>query len=175
MKTMEKHLEKLLDEKRRQSATDRSKLEARKADWLSRISKLYDQIEEWLQPLVEKKHIDPPSRQRYEIREQLLGTYPSEKLTIRFYNGKIIELLPQGLHIAGANGRIDMDMGGYLVTILGREDGSGWDFIEALGGRPIGGVAVRGRYLPSSRPGQELLPFTRENFEGLLAKFVEGF
>lgn len=157
---MEKRLEQILEEKSRMSGADRERLEKSKEEWIARIESLYREIEGWLKPLVDKGQLDIQPRD-YEITEEMFGTYFPRKLNIRFkLNGRLVELLPKGRHIVGANGRIDMHLGGKIVMILGKENGAGWEFVEAFGG-------------PGRGPSH--LPLTRENFESLLADFAQSF
>ena len=153
---MSKNLENLLIEKR-QEFDKNSEFHIEKRDeWISRIEALINQIENWLKPLSTKGHFQI-SRQNLEISEETYGKYKALSLVIGFFNGQAIKIIPKGLGVIGVNGRVDVEMGGRQVMIVGMPDGNTWEFAE--------------------RDGRQInrFPFNRENFEDLISVFVSEF
>ena len=149
-------LEKLLEEKRRE-ASDRSlSLGSRKDDWIRRTEELFTQIETWLSPLKANSHLDW-SYELTRLGEEPIGVYQVKSMRIVFFNGRTITIIPRGLFVVGANGRVDIDLGYKTVMIAGKQDGSGWEFNERVEGR-----------LTS-------YDFSRANFELILSDFASRF
>lgn len=148
-------LERVLEEKRKAMEENGRDWEERKKDWLSRIASLYDMIESWLTPLVEKKYITI-TRGWLSVFEELLGSYEAQTMSIKFFSGEIIKLVPKGLHVIGGNGRVDMKIGLREIMIVGKDEKPGWFFAERI-----------------SRGQPKSFDFNQENFENLLYEFVE--
>ena len=148
-------LERVLEEKKKAMEENGRNWEERKKDWVSRIDSLYDMIESWLTPLVEKKYITI-TRGQLSVFEELLGSYEAPTMSIKFFSGEIIKLVPKGLHVIGGNGRVDMKIGLREIMIVGKDEKPGWFFAERI-----------------SRGQPKSFDFNQENFENLLYEFVE--
>ena len=149
-------LEKLLEEKRRE-ASDRSlSLGSRKDDWIHRTEELFTQIEKWLSPLKANGHLDW-SYELIRLQEEPIGVYQVKSMRVVFFNGRTTTITPRGLFIVGANGRVDVDLGYKTVMIVGRQDGSSWEFNERVEGRLVS------------------YEFSRANFETILSEFASRF
>lgn len=149
-------LEKLLDEKRKQSESRRATSVDEKSEWISRLDALFQKIQGWLEPLVEKGHVTLRLGQ-IKLEEEPFGPYLVPWLRITFYNGRSIELKPAGWFVVGAKGRVDMDLGTREVQIVGGNERGVWEIVTHGG-------------LLYGRP-----QLTQENFEQLMAEFVSGF
>jgi hypothetical protein len=154
--TVPRNLEKLLDEKRKQTESRRAAFVDEKNEWIQRLDTLFQTIQSWLDPLVKKGHVSLRLG-RIGLEEEPFGPYLVPWLRITFYNGRAIELKPAGWFVVGAKGRVDMDIGTRDVKIVGGEKKDEWD-IAANGGFQQGRI-----------------PLTRENFEQLVAEFVSSF
>ncbi len=74
------------------------------AKFLSRLSDLYSNISNWVQPQYLRV-----VRFNMKLNEEAYGKYDVEKLSIIDANGKRIgELLPVGASVIGAEGRVDL-------------------------------------------------------------------
>lgn len=153
---MSKNLETLLNEKRQEFDNNSEVYSERRDEWISRVETLLNNIEEWLKPLSKKGHFQI-RRQKLEISEETYGEYKALSLVIGFFNGQFIKIVPKGLGVVGVNGRVDMEMGGRQVMIVGMPDGTTWEFAE--------------------RDGRQInrFPFNKENFEDLISVFVSEF
>lgn len=77
-------------------------------DWQSRVSALYDQLCEWL-----PKHLRTDRQSTVPMHEDLMKKYgvPETELPIlNIYNDDrwVAKVVPRGLWIIGANGRLDL-------------------------------------------------------------------
>ena len=149
-------LEELLAKKKHDVNNEAKQWEEKKEEWIARIDRLYQDIEDWLSPLVEKEYlhveyVDIP------LSEELLGRYIVKKMMIIFFNEEKIEIEPWGLNITGANGRVDIKLGLRNIMIIGNDDAS-WMFAERLGrGQP------------------HTWDFNHDSFEEILKNFIEAF
>ena len=77
----------------------------KKDDWLTKLNKLYTDIEFWLndleQDVVSIKSVDK------EINEEYIGIYTAKKMILRIADEQIV-LDPVGTLLIGAAGRVDM-------------------------------------------------------------------
>jgi len=79
-------------------------------------------------------------------------------MEIIFFNNEKVELIPIGLHVIGAKGRIDLKMGERKIMIVGSPNRSGWRFAEREGrGKPKTWI------------------FDEDNFTEILTEFAEEF
>lgn len=182
---MSKSLRDVLAEKK--NAEREPDLEVRKQDWLERLSDLYSQIETWLQDLQRDNYLTLAYR-RIEIIEELLGRYNARKMIIEFYNKRRIELIPKGLHIIGANGRVDMvfDSLDRDIKIIGRPKSNEWDLAIGFGAdlTTTEGLSPQeihdkeysqGWKLDASPERYRITKLTRPVFESLVSDFVRTF
>lgn len=78
-------------------------------------------------------------------------------LVIKFFNGQTMKFEPI-LNIVGAYGRIDMTLGLHKVMIVLKEKKGYWIFAEQY-----------------NREEPTIYKFNQENFEQLMADFIEDF
>lgn len=101
----------VLEELARDKLT-REQVELRVGDWLERLRNLRAQIEEWLyQPEFELLVIE--DREPATMNEELMqrfGVRPREMPVFDIKSGsqRVMRVLPKGLWIVGANGRVDL-------------------------------------------------------------------
>ena len=112
----------VLDELSREDELDRGDIEKRIVDWKARISGLYDRIERWLPPGFAADRVGT-----VPMREKLMGRYdvPDTVLPILNVskNGRgIAKVVPGGLWIIGANGRLDLHVGEDHYLIVDRAE-----------------------------------------------------
>jgi len=118
---------------------------------------LYDQIQDWLKPLHEKGYVKF-RREGNPIEEELLGPYIAPSLIVEFEDRSEMQLLPVGLYVVGASGRVDVMMNarGRDIAIVGKPDTGEWEFAERK----------EGKY--------QRFPFTKENLEQIIADAIAG-
>ena len=63
-----------------------------------------------------------------DLREELLGPYTTWTLTIEAPAGAKVQVRPKGLHVVGANGRVDFSLGPKQVMLVRRENGQ-WSWV----------------------------------------------
>lgn len=99
-------------------AVDKTRIEERVADWKLRINNLYTLIQEWLVD-TDYKLKTGPKQTMYEPLMEEFGVLPTEVNTADIYKGKkkVLAVIPKGLWIIGANGRIDL-LSGKGASIL---------------------------------------------------------
>ena len=78
----------------------------RRADWLQELQELYAQMERHLQPYTQAGEIQV-ERTPIQLREDHLGTYDAEQLTLKIGREKIVAK-PIGTLLIGASGRVDL-------------------------------------------------------------------
>jgi len=100
--------------------------EARKDKWISEVTKLYDQIKEWLAPL-EKDAIVRYSTLTMTLQEDPIGSYQVDVLML-LVGKQRVEFRPKGTLIVGANGRVDIQ-GPRAVRTIVLQDGQ-WLIVE---------------------------------------------
>jgi hypothetical protein len=106
-------------------ATLTPELEARRDDWVRRVTALVEQISQW-----SRGANWPVEIGRETIDERLLGRYEAPVARITLPPGDLPEravlVVPIGLHIVGGDGRVDLE--GYptlsRVKLIGAD--SGW-------------------------------------------------
>jgi hypothetical protein len=77
--------------------------ETNRRDWVNRVERLVDQISQWA-----KAENWTFERREKPITEHLLGTYGLPELVIHVPGGQLV-VNPIGLHVAGGNGRVDLE------------------------------------------------------------------
>lgn len=95
----------------------------RRDDWIHRVNDLVDEVERWTATEGWTAH-----RGEAQLRERLLGEYVLPTLQIRTPAGDLF-LKPVALHVAGADGRVDLEAWPTLnrVKLVGRE--GGWQIV----------------------------------------------
>ena len=153
---MSTHLEEILDKKKKQMEEQGKNWDAERNQWLKKTKGLFDIIKKWISPLEVKGYISI-STSDHTITEQLLGTYHAPVLTITFFSGEKVHLVPKGLNIISGKGRVDLKFGMREIMIVGQDEDPGWFFAEREG---------RGK------PRQ--FDFNKENFEQLMREYLES-
>jgi len=92
---------------------------ARKDRWISEITRLYDQIKEWLAPL-EKDEVVRYSTLTMTLQEDPIGSYQVDVLML-LVGKQRVEFRPKGTLIVGANGRVDIQGPRAMRTIVLRD------------------------------------------------------
>ena len=91
------------------------------------------------------------------ITEELLGTYNAPAMTIVFFTGEKVHLIPKGLYVIAGKGRVDLKLGQREIMIVGQDEEPGWFFAEREGhGKP------------------KTFEFNKENFDQLLQDYLES-
>jgi hypothetical protein len=99
-------------------------LQARRDDWVRRVTALVEQIAEWSREARWRVELG-----RESIDERLLGRYEAPTARVTLPPGDLPEravmVVPVGLHVAGGDGRIDLE--GYptlsRVKLIGVREG----------------------------------------------------
>ncbi|MCP4108955.1 MAG: hypothetical protein GY749_26060 [Desulfobacteraceae bacterium] len=107
-----------LEEKLKKISQNRKKKDSeinwdKKRDtWIDQVSKLYEDIEKWLETYIEKNYI---SLHFYEIAlsEENIGKYDISVLELDLGEPSVV-FRPVGANIIGADGRVDVYMNGHL-------------------------------------------------------------
>ena len=86
-----------------QAVQDPVKLKTRRAQWITRVDTLVSQIAKW--SAAENWSVDKSQK---SIHESLLGDYVVPTLRIRLPAGEV-HVNPVGLHVMGADGRVDLE------------------------------------------------------------------
>lgn len=152
--SLEDKLKKLKDEKK-EVQIDWAK---KKGDWIQSVSRLYDQIQEWLGDLIGQGYVGS-IREGIAVTEQSIGPYQIEKLEIQF-GGRRAIFEPVGTNIIGGNGRIDLFLSGakalgyMLILVQGAENNDEW-------------------YLVDRKKRQEKKLLTKEIIEGLMEEWLD--
>jgi hypothetical protein len=129
---MQNLLQEVLSQKKSELEAERPKWDERRTEWITRVNNLFLLIQNWLKSLEDSGYMKI-SLSDISISEELLGTYSLQKMTITFFNTEKVYLIPIGLHIIGAKGRIDMILGTRKIMIVGNIKDSGWMFSERHG------------------------------------------
>jgi len=153
----------LVEQKQQKFLQQREDSQSEEATWQEAVKALYQQIITWLKPLANrglvKLFIKPmPTDSYYDEDTGDMELRDEDHLIIKFFNGEVIKLVPVGLNVIGAYGRVDMQLGLRDMMIVLEEKHGDWQFAE--------------RY---TRTGLETYPFNQEHFEKLVAEFVESF
>ncbi len=153
----------LVEQKQQKFLQQREDSQSEEAAWQEAVKALYQQIITWLKPLANrglvKLFIKPmPTDSYYDEDTGDMELRDEDHLIIKFFNGEAIKLVPVGLNVVGAYGRVDMQLGLRDVMIVLEEQHGDWQFAE--------------RY---TRTSLETYPFNQEHFEKLVAEFVENF
>lgn len=104
------------------SMVKKSDIERRVEDWRARLDRLYSTVEEWLP---EWATVDRSSTVR--MNEELMRRYgvsPVDLSILNIYDGDQgrAKLVPRGLWIIGANGRIDLYVGESHYIVVDRSE-----------------------------------------------------
>lgn len=153
---MSSQLEEILEKKKERLKKDAPDWEATRNKWLKDLHDLLETIREWTKPLEDKQYITVTPFE-VTITEEILGTYKAPALTITFFTGEKIHLVPKGLQVIAGKGRVDLKLGQREVMIVGQDEKPGWFFAER-----------EGRGKPRS------FEFNKDNFEQLLQDYLES-
>ncbi len=151
-------LQLLLAQKKQKLEAEYPQWEKKREEWITRLNHLFSLIHNCLKSLENNDYLEI-SYADISISERLIGRYSVQKMTITFFNNEKIELIPAGLHIIGAKGRVDIKIGMRRIGIVGSDDDSGWMFSEREG--------------RLERP--RTWSFNEDNFKAVLAEFAEEF
>ena len=152
---MSSQLEEILEKKKERLNKDAPDWEAIRNKWLKNIDDLLKTIKEWIKPLEDKQYITVIPTE-VTITEELLGTYKAPAMTLAFFTGEKIHLVPKGLHVIAGKGRVDLKFGQREIMIVGQDEKPGWFFAEREGrGKP------------------KTFEFNKDNFEQLLQDYLE--
>src|SRR6476469_1522747 len=102
-------------------APSQPQFDARRRDWIERVGRLVDQIEQW-----SKAENWPTERHQKSVTEQSLGTYSVPELVVRPPGGELI-VTPIALNVAGGNGRVDLEAVPTLSRVKLIGGNSGWE------------------------------------------------
>jgi len=154
---MQNSLQKILVQKKKKLDAELPKWNKYKNEWIKKVDNLFSLIKDWIGPLENNNYLKL-SYSDISISEESLGRYNLRKMEIIFFNNEKVELIPIGLHVIGASGRIDLKMGERKIMIVGSTDSSGWLFAEREGrGKP------------------KTWTFDEDNFNEILTEFAEEF
>ncbi len=150
-------LQVLLAEKKQNMEKEYPQWNQKRDEWIANVDNLFRIIKNWLKPLEEKDYLKISSED-ISLSEKLIGRYSLKKMIVTFFNNEKIEFRPVGLHIIGANGRVDMKLGMRTIMIVGNSNNTGWMFSEREGrGKP------------------RTWNFDEDSFNAILTEFVEAF
>jgi hypothetical protein len=114
-------LAKKLEDEKGQQGQNKSEIEREKHDWLAELQKLYEQIQQWVEPLKKKKLADL-EYDEIEMACDLLGRYKAKRLTIQGSDWTLV-MTPIGRFIVGSNGRVDVQCGSKTRMLVLQDDG----------------------------------------------------
>ena len=99
-------------------------LEQRRDKWIGRVTQLLDQIADWAE-----QNDWAIQRDDKAITERLLGPYKVPTLVVKLEEGEELHVQPIGLHVIGAEGRVDLEAYPTLnrVKLVGR--GPDWEIV----------------------------------------------
>jgi len=153
----------LVEQKQQKFLQQREDSQSEEAAWQEAVKALYQQIITWLKPLANrglvKLFIKPmPTDSYYDEDTGDMELRDEDHLIIKFFNGEAIKLMPVGLNVIGAYGRVDMAFGLRKIMIIQKEKNGEWIFTERDG-------------LEKS----PVFPLNQVNFEQLVSTFIENF
>jgi hypothetical protein len=116
----------------------RSSRDAKIREWRSALEDLFRSIRSWLTDAERQKllRIQEPA---YDLQEARYGEYPAPGLKIISPTGVTIDIVPVGLNIVGAQGRVDVVCNPKKRVLILKEPGKwyfatlaakGWDLKE---------------------------------------------
>lgn len=154
---MKNSLQEVLANKKSQLDAETPNRDKLRDDWIEKVNNLYSLINNWLSPLEENGYLRLIYSDIY-ISEEILGRYKMSRIDIIFFNNEKVELIPIGLHVIGAKGKVNMEIGDREIMIVGNADDTGWIFAEREGrGKPRTWI------------------FDEDNFNEILKEYAEGF
>lgn len=101
-----------------QAINDPVHWENRRVQWIARVEALINQVNEWA-----TARGWATARATKSVNERLLGRYTVPVLRVRLPEGEV-HVIPVGLHVVGADGRVDIEAFPTLnrVKLVGRDD-----------------------------------------------------
>lgn len=151
-------LKELLREKKAKMDQRLPEWEKQRDEWIDRVKELYEEIHAWLKPLEDDGYLKITYTD-ISISEEQIGFYSVQKMLITFFNNRKIELEPVGLHVIGADGRIDMKFASQTMMLIGSVTEGRWMFAERR----------ENREKPTS------WNFDQDSFKSFLTDFIEEF
>jgi hypothetical protein len=89
---------------KRKGVIMRSSTKSRQDEYVSRLNMLYSDVVKWIKDTDLKV-----SHDQVELHEEVIGSYKAPALVIQEAQGnKVVDLLPVGARIIGAEGRVDL-------------------------------------------------------------------
>jgi hypothetical protein len=101
------------------SAPEREKLD----QWITSVTELVDQVETWA-----RRQDWAVAKDRKRLTERRFGSYEVPVLRVRLIGGEL-HLLPVGLDIVGADGRVDLESFPTLNRVKLIKRGKKWEII----------------------------------------------
>jgi hypothetical protein len=102
-------------------------------DWVSRLSCLYDSLDEWMESISHDRVERGTLRQTVEPFMRQFNIPPRDLPTYTIFQGKKrIEFVPSALWVAGANGRVNVTTSVKQHILVDRGDseyGSKWQLV----------------------------------------------
>ena len=151
----------------------------RKADWLRELEKLFVSMEDHLRPFAHEIEFE---RNPIQLKEDDLGTYDAEELTLTIGHDKIVAK-PVGTRLIGARGRVDLSGPRTTLKIVLLGDGKPTETKRAETDgvaedssyfRVSGKVEEAGWYIARILPDISYEPFSEDSFRGAIMEISGG-
>jgi hypothetical protein len=126
---MADQLTEFLRSKKDQSAGGQVDWEAKKAQWLASLEKLYARIKNLLDESIRDGTVDVVGFEA-EVNEDYIGTYRVPQLGLTVGRDRVL-FSPKGINVIGAEGRVDLRGDRDTVTLIRTaSDGDGkWEVV----------------------------------------------
>ncbi len=153
----------------------------RRTDWLRELEELYVSMEDHLRPFTGAHEIEI-ERTPIQLREDYLGVYNADKLTLKIGRDKIVAK-PIGTLLIGARGRVDLsgprktlkivllDEGGPVLTTKIEHGGV---TEESSHSTVRGDVEDAGWYIETTPPNSVVVAFSEESFRDAIMEVSGG-
>ena len=126
-------------------------------EWQQAVSKLYDEIRNWLKEPEEQGLVNV-TREKIETVEERFGKYEIEELELRFPGNKRVIFEPKARFIVGGQGRVDVSNFKETWKLIRKSATEGWFLVAS--------EIVKGTDL-------KLLLFDEQRFEYLLKELLK--
>jgi hypothetical protein len=127
--TMADQLTEFLRSKKEQSTRGEVDWEAKKAQWLTSLQRLYARIKDLMDESIRDGTVDVVEFEA-EVNEDYIGTYPAPQLKLTVGRDRVV-FSPKGVNVIGAEGRVDLQGDRDTVTLI-RTAGAGdreWEVV----------------------------------------------